>query len=97
MQKLANLYGHNLFIIIPPMRDDYKQHIPNIQYTLRHIWQIIEQYKIKTLNFFDDKDFTKEHFGDTDHLNQKGADLLTQKIKKYCNSYLISSNHPTNI
>ena len=80
MAKLAKEKQHNLVVVIPPCRSDYKLNL------LAHkdlFLPLYELKNIKILNFFEDSDFNDKDFGDSDHLNLRGAQKLTLKIRNW--------------
>lgn len=82
MQEKSQINNHNLYIIIPPARKDYKDNIPDLNIIFENLLKISQATDLKIINFFYDDSFKNEHFGDTDHLNRNGALLLTNKIRE---------------
>ncbi|WP_392565687.1 hypothetical protein RHO15_08905 [Utexia brackfieldae] len=71
--------SHDLLIIIPPSRADYKIHIePNI---FNNIKEIAKKYNLKIIDLFASEIFDYDDFGDSDHTNIKGAIKLTEVIR----------------
>lgn len=80
--ELSKQANHNLTIIIPPARSDYKSNLPDSADLFKKLY-IISNNRFNILNFYDNNDFLFEDFGDFDHLNCDGAEKLTKKINEY--------------
>lgn len=79
ISSLAKKHKHKLTVVLSPAREDYKSFLPDSS----ELFKELNNLKgIDILNYYDDKDFTRDDFGDFDHLNQDGAKKLTQKIYK---------------
>jgi len=95
---LAKALGQNVYIVIPPVRRDYKAATGrDFNYLFKDLISLLESLnafhpdlKVKIINGFDDEDFKDEHFGDFDHLlpTGKGAEILTGKINSAINNVL---------
>ncbi len=73
---------HNIYVVIPPYRNDYKQHLPDHKIVFHELYNMLEKHNTVTLlNFLNDNDFNSEDFNDCHHLNKNGAIKLTKKIK----------------
>ena len=92
---LAKASGHNVYIVIPPVRRDYKEATgQDFNSLFKDLISILQSFnalyldfKVNLINGFDDEDFKDEHFGDFDHLlpTGKGAEILTRKINSVIN------------
>ena len=73
-----------LMIVVPPVTEEYLSHIPPQINLFEKLEVLMDPYqgKVLYLNCYRDKDFTNEDFADCDHLNQRGAEKLTAKIKQ---------------
>ncbi len=80
--ELSKQANHDLTVIIPPARNDYKNNLPDSDFLFEELYNISKN-KFNILNFYNDKDFLFDDFGDFDHLNYNGAIKLTQKIREY--------------
>lgn len=79
MIKLADQFGHKIWIVIPPVRSDYKSQLPKSEILFSKLYNInIGQHTI--LDFYDDHRFCDIHMGDSDHMNESGAMKLTEEI-----------------
>ncbi len=76
--------GIPLMIVVPPVTEEYLSHIPPQINLFEKLEVLMDRYqgKVLYLNCYRDKDFTNEDFADCDHLNQRGAEKLTAKIKQ---------------
>lgn len=82
MGDLAKQNNHKLFVVIPPMRSDYRELLPPTEELFNALISQISDKDISLINMYDSPDFSSDDFSDTDHLNQKGAEKLTAKIKE---------------
>lgn len=79
MIKLADQLGHHIWIVIPPVRSDFKNELPKPKALFSKLYNMdIGQHTI--LNFYDDDKFDDSDMGDTDHLNEKGAIKITAEV-----------------
>lgn len=95
---LAKASGQRVYIVIPPVRRDYKAATGrDFNYLFRDLISLVESLntyhpdlKVEMINGFDDEDFKDEHFGDFDHLlpTGKGTEILTGKINRAINNPL---------
>lgn len=84
LRKLSDLCaarGHRLVLAIPPARQDYRDALPPSPELFASLYALAGG-KHLILNYYADESFTREDFGDTDHLNASGAAKLTVKIKE---------------
>ena len=88
----AKKYGHQINIVIPPARSDYKNRIKiSTDFLFRSLYEIIYDFnidhEINLINFWDDKSFVDSYFNDCHHLHcqREGSKLLTKKIFHFCN------------
>lgn len=84
LRKLSDLCmarGHRLVLAVPPAREDYRAALPDPQTLFASLYSLAGG-KHLILNYYADDSFTREDFGDTDHLNSGGAAKLTTKIKE---------------
>lgn len=73
-----------LYIVTPPLRKDYRELLPDYNDIFSNLLHTIRNHKhVHLLNYQDDKDFIETDFGDCDHLNQRGAEKLSNKIRIY--------------
>lgn len=89
---LAKNQGHEVYVVVPPVRSDYRRCLGEaFSYLFRDVIDIVNVYsmvspepKTQLVNFFDDGDFRDDHFGDYDHLlpTGQGTELLTTKLRK---------------
>ena len=89
---LAKKHGHQITIVIPPARSDYKNRVKmSTDVLFRNLYEIIYDFnidhEINLINFWDDKSFLDSYFDDCHHLNptKVGSKLLTEKIFHFCN------------
>lgn len=83
LSALLNLCAHNqhkVLIVLMPYRDDCKKLLPPSAQLFKPVYGIAGE-TCPILNCYDDNDFCKNDFGDTDHLNESGAIKLTKKIR----------------
>ena len=79
MIELADQLGHHIWIVIPPVRSDFKNELPKSKALFSKLYNMdIGQHTI--LNFYEDDRFDDSDMGDTDHLNEQGAIKLTAKV-----------------
>lgn len=78
--QLTKENNHNLIVVIPPAREDYKKCLPEALELFKELNNI---ELVNVLNFYNDNDFIKDDFGDFDHLNNHGAKKLTKKICEF--------------
>ncbi len=82
--KLAELVHEdkrNFIIVIPPFRSDYKKLLPSKQVLFKKFFRSNVKHLI-IIDLYDSILFNDDDFGDTDHLNEKGALKITNEIKK---------------
>jgi len=76
--------GQNLYVITPPYRSDYSSLLPPYETLFAELLQVLQKNpNVILLNFQNDTDFDDTDFYDADHLNNKGALKLTEKIKTH--------------
>lgn len=81
MLDLTRKYKHNLYIVLPPYRQDYLDCLPDDKEIYFELFDFLEKNTdVKLLNFQRDKDFTDSDFDSADHCNKQGAIKLTNKI-----------------
>jgi hypothetical protein len=82
--RLAQHLKHNLCIVIPPVRSDYREAVGIGSAKLfQELLEICSEFQVGSmLNCFDGVGFADEYFGDFDHLLPEGIGprLLTQAI-----------------
>lgn len=79
MIELADQLGHRIWIVIPPVRSDFKNELPKSEVLFSKLYNMdIGQHTI--LDFYDDDKFDDSDMGDTDHLNEKGAIKITAEV-----------------
>ena len=82
--QLAKHLKHNLCIVIPPVRSDYREAVGIRSAKLfQELLDICGEFQINSmLNYYDGVGFADEYFGDFDHLLPEGIGprLLTQAI-----------------
>ncbi len=70
--------GQNLFIIIPPAASTYREVLDSPDKLFSQVTEMAKKYpNVTVLNLFDSPMFQTEHFADSDHLNYKGAKIMT--------------------
>lgn len=76
--------GIRLLVVVPPVTEEYLSYIPPRTNLFEKLETLLDRYGKKALylNCYRDKDFTDEDFADCDHLNQRGAEKLTAKIRQ---------------
>lgn len=83
--KFLNEKGIAPTIIILPTSKHYSKHFQN-NYQKSKFYKIIngfkKKYRFRVLDYFNEKAFSDEDFWDTSHLNKKGAEKLTDLLKK---------------
>lgn len=87
IMQLARRLGHNLCIVVPPVRSDYRKSVGmSFSEAFMGLMEVCEQFQsdwdFSLLNCFDDTGFLDEYFGDFDHLlpDGEGARLLTRGV-----------------
>ena len=85
--QLANRFNHNLYIVIPPYRSDYRNELPGdlLEIAINKIKNLTNYNNIKICNFLYDDSFDDTDFGDTDHLLYSGACKLSKKLNYIIN------------
>jgi hypothetical protein len=71
--------GRQLFVVIPPVRLDYKILLPPDSVLFRKLYDL-NLKGAKILNFYNSEMFSDDDFGDSDHLKEQGAIKLTNEI-----------------
>lgn len=80
MVKIAKIKNHNLYIIIPPYRTDYREEMG--EYVFENQKKILSEY-IDVNNIIDCyKSISDEYFLNCDHLNSNGAIKLSILLNK---------------
>lgn len=74
--------GRNLYIVITPFRSDYKRELPECSVLFHKLYDLQLAPNTRILNYFYSPLFDDSDFGDTDHLNEKGAMKITDEIRK---------------
>ena len=80
----AQKHKVELCIVSYPCRKDYRnlcERALGKKNLFNRIEQLCSKYNLRFFNFYDDLDFGDEDFYDSDHLNFKGAEKLTAKLK----------------
>ncbi|SHN51360.1 hypothetical protein [Desulfovibrio litoralis] len=80
--ELSQQIKHELIIVIPPAREDYKKFIPDNIFC--DLFLAVKNKNIKIVDLFSPNNLESEDFGDTDHLTPKGA----IKASKWLNSLI---------
>lgn len=96
MILLAKKLKQNIYIVIPPVRSDYKSATRkliggNMDVLFSDLHDVVSNYNLdyecKILNFMDSDKFKDEHFGDFDHMLPEGegveilANLIFDEVK----------------
>jgi len=81
LKDLVESDGRVLYVIIPPVRLDYRE-------DLKNMWNgdVFQKFKSmiqkeRVLDFYDNKNFSYSDFGDCDHMNELGSKKLTEMIR----------------
>lgn len=83
---LARKNNHNVFIVIPPYRNDNLSCLEDENVVFSALYSVIDKYNdVKVLSFLESKKFKESDFGDCHHLNKDGAKKLTECIKDKIN------------
>lgn len=81
LAKQTEARNQNLFIVTSPYRQDYLSFLPPYETVFSQLLRIAKEHpSVHILNYQNDKDFSDDDFYDSDHLNQQGAEKLTNKI-----------------
>lgn len=73
--------GQNLFVVIPPATSVYREVLDTPDKLFSQVTEMAKKYpNVTILNLFDSPMFQTKHFADCDHLNYKGAKLLTKYL-----------------
>lgn len=81
MAVLGNKYKHNIYIVLPPYRQDYLDCLPDDKDIYFELFEFLATHpEIKLLNFQRDGDFIADDFDSADHCNIRGAQKLSNKI-----------------
>jgi hypothetical protein len=79
--SLAHTQGHRVYIVIPPVRSDYKMALPSDTDTdIFGKLHSIDLGKNRVIDFFSSNIFDDNHMGDPDHMNLFGAQKLTKEL-----------------
>lgn len=70
----------NMVIVLSPVRKDYKSLLPDKEIIFKKLYQLRSNNFI-IIDLYDEESFTDADFGDTDHLNEIGANKATNIIK----------------
>ncbi len=71
----------NLFIVIAPAASVYREVLDSPDKLFSQVTDMAKKYpNVTILNLFDSPMFQTEHFADCDHLNYKGARILTEHL-----------------
>lgn len=81
LSGLVNSDGRRLFVVIPPVRSDYKNLLPSDIVLYEKLFKL-ESEGLEIINLFNSDKFNDTDFGDTDHLNNEGAIKMTGELKK---------------
>tara|TARA_B110000093_G_scaffold182838_1_gene230670 strand:+ start:1479 stop:2336 length:858 start_codon:yes stop_codon:yes gene_type:complete len=81
LRDLVESDGRDLYLIIPPVRSDYRDVLKEISNG-----DLFEKFKLmmppdRILDFYDHKEFTHSDFGDCDHMNELGSKKITAMIR----------------
>ena len=83
---LAKRLGHKTFIVIPPVRSDYRAATGgDSTHLFKSLFEILDlNYDAELINCFDSNEFDDSQFADFDHLlpTGKGTKTLSTHIKK---------------
>lgn len=83
---LENTYqnGQNLIVVVTPAMKIYRDFLPQKQQIFEKVEKLCQKFpNVTLLNLYDSSEFLPDMFRDPDHLNTKGAKLLTEKINKF--------------
>lgn len=83
MANLAKRNKHKLIIAIPPFPDEYKNALPPKEALFDDIYQLCKNLNLSLIEYYEDADFSNQHFGDIDHMNNDGSKLFSNKVKFY--------------
>lgn len=73
-----------IILLLPPLRRDYQELLPP-NLLANDIRPLIADSTVRVLDFSSDSDFMFDDFYDFDHLNPRGAEKLSKKLKAYIN------------
>lgn len=75
--------NQNLYIVITPVTSMYRNELPPSEEIFSNMKNITKEFPhCCVLDYFNDEEFTIEDFYNGDHLNKKGAEKLTNLIRK---------------
>ncbi len=83
---MAKKNNVNVYVVIPPFTQDYKSCIPEYNELFSGIIQLCNKNNVKLISFYNSNEYTNEDFYDTDHLNLRGAEKFTKKLKDIINT-----------
>lgn len=83
MQKIANKRNANLYVVISPATEAYKDSLPYSSELFKELFRAAKKYNINIINMYDSDAFDNSDFEDWDHLSLNGATKLTNIIKHY--------------
>lgn len=89
LQKIVTLAKekqHQLYIVLSPGREDYKQECGDSKRLFTAVFEMQNKLDLKIINLYDNVSFNDNDFGDCDHLNSNGAEKATKIINKIINS-----------
>ena len=72
-------------IVLSPATNAYKEVLPPPNELFSEVFQLVKGKKAKVFNGYDCPLFENDSFADGDHLNNKGAHILTEQVKKILN------------
>lgn len=75
--------GGKFCVVIPPVRKDYADLLPRpVEKLFVDLLDIAAEEHFQVLDYTLSNDFTEDDFVDTDHLNERGAKKLSDKVRK---------------
>lgn len=74
--------GIDIYLLSTPMYKSYMDHVKEDRYQLMltNLDSLSSRHKVPYLNFTFDNSYEAQHFFDSNHLNEEGADMFTQKL-----------------
>ena len=86
INELAKKNNIKLYVVTFPVRSDLIKAFSDKDYLFKEINGMSKELGFTYLNFYDDPEFEWDDFGDYDHLNERGAEKFTKKLKSVIES-----------
>lgn len=85
LAELCSYNNHNLYVVIPPVRSDYRAALPPKSELFESIY-FNTKCSFKIIDCFDGDVVDDDQMGDTDHPSEEGAIKLTHHLRRTINA-----------